>query len=106
MLSALVAQFAGCADPEYVRTQSDYDICVYVIAPPPLAPDENIKEGQRQARYRNLDCSKYAAAIIQQSNNLNNALVQMGQQQQQQQIRTPVQTTCVRNGAFTNCTSY
>ena len=28
------------------------------------------------------------------------------QQQQQQQIRTPVQTNCFRNGAYTNCTSY
>lgn len=27
-------------------------------------------------------------------------------QQQQQQIRTPVQTNCIRNGQYTNCTSY
>ena len=39
------------------------------------------------------------------SANYLNALGAM-QQQQQQQIRTPVQTNCFRNGAYTNCTSY
>ena len=35
-----------------------------------------------------------------------NALGAMQQQQQVQPIRTPVQTNCYRNGAYTNCTSY
>ena len=39
------------------------------------------------------------------SANYLNALGAM-QQKQQQQIRTPVQTNCYRNGAYTNCTSY
>jgi len=40
------------------------------------------------------------------ANYLNALGAMQQQQQQQQQIRTPVQTNCYRNGAYTNCTSY
>lgn len=108
LLSAiLIFQLLACANPERVRASSDYNVCRLVILQPPLAPRENMQEAERQIRLRNLDCSRYAGAIIQQDINATNALIQLNQMnQQQQQIRNPIQTTCVRNGVFTNCTSY
>ena len=105
MLSFIGLQIVGCANPDKIRLSSDYNICRLVILQPPLAPRENMEEAEIQVRYRKLDCSKYAAAIIQQDNNATNALIQLNQMNQQQ-YRTPVQTNCVRNGVYTNCTSY
>ena len=105
MLSTLsTLLLTGCQTPADVRGYSDYRICRAHILRPPLAPREALNEADNQVRIRNLDCSRYASAIIQQDNNATNALIQLNQQQQQ--IRTPVQTQCYRNGAYVNCTSY
>jgi hypothetical protein len=75
-----------------------------------------IEEAYRAKKITNAQAKSYAYdafnKTIQAGNdradaasaNYFNALGAM--QQQQQQIRTPVQTNCYRNGAYTNCTSY
>jgi len=75
-----------------------------------------ISEAYRANKITDAQAKSYAydafMRTIQASNDRSDAafMKYMGamqqQQQQQQQIRTPVQTNCVRNGSYTNCTSY
>jgi hypothetical protein len=108
-LCLVVMSMAGCATPVSVQRASDYEVCRLSLLRPPLQSDSAIYEADRQIKVRGLNCNSYAGTIYQQQQQGLNQLIlmqQQQQQQQQQQIRTPVQTTCSRNGQFVNCTSY
>jgi len=111
-LFSALALMAGCATPVSVQGASDYEVCRLSLLRPPLQSGTAINEADRQIRTRGLDCNTYAGTIYQQQQQGMNALIQMQQQQQQQQlqrqqqIRTPIQTTCYRNGQYVNCTTY
>jgi hypothetical protein len=83
----LGAMLSGCVTPQQVAAESDYNLCRAAINGARLS-QASMQELQRQIRIRNLDCSKYATAIVQQ-NAVDNAArlqyLQMLQQQDAQQ---------------------
>ena len=97
------ALISGCQTPAEVAGYSDYRICRASILRPLLASESLIAEAERQIRVRGVDCSRYASAIMQEDANSTRALQALSQQGQQNK---PVQTQCIKNGIFVNCTTY
>jgi len=109
LLCLIILLLSGCASKQEMqakfRAQSDGALCLGWMT----APSINIWQSDREAEIasRGLDCWKYgdvARARQAADDSFQRGLNQM--QQAQPQVRTPVQTNCIRNGAYTNCTSY
>ena len=104
-LTAIAAAFisvalVGCSTPADVRGYSDYRVCRSHILRPPLASQAALQEANNQVRIRNLDCSKYAAAIIQEDANVSRAIMPLAQPPRQ-----ATQTQCWREGIYMRCTT-
>ena len=97
---ALVLLLAGCATASDVAGFSDYRVCRAHILRPPLASRELLNEADREVRVRGVDCSRYAAAIMQDDSNNTKLLQQLSQPE-----RRPIQTRCWGSGIFVQCTS-
>lgn len=64
----LPALLLGCATPEYVAKQSDWDVCRFTMGGP------HARNAEAEAKRRGLDCRQYYGAIQQQNANRNRAL--------------------------------
>lgn len=102
MVLSLIALIGltGCQTPQDVQGFSDYRVCRAHILRPPLASREVLLEADRQVRLRQLDCSRYATAIMQEDAKNTQALQQLSQPQPR-----PTQTRCWGSGIFVQCTS-
>jgi hypothetical protein len=74
-----VVLLMGCATPNTVQRESDYEICRLSILRPPLQSAAAINEADRQIRTRGVNCSAYAGNILHQQ--------QIGMQQMQQGLQ-------------------
>jgi hypothetical protein len=98
----------GCATPNTVQRESDYEICRLSILRPPLQSAQAINEADRQIRIRGVNCSAYAGNILHQQQiglqqmqqGLN--MMQQGSRVQQQQ-QQPLQNQIKSNQPTVQC---
>ena len=90
---------SSCSTPGEVIQASDYRVCRAHILRPPLMGSSALEEANRQVAARNLDCSKYAAAIMQEKENADKGLRDLveADQRKREQARG-LNCTSIRTG--------
>jgi len=105
LVASVMLILSGCAgSPMHTSSMSrgelmgidDYTLCKAATPRELYEPSGNV---MMEVRRRSLDCRTMYTYVP-------TPVIVVPQQQQQQQIRTPIQTTCTKNGQFVNCTTY
>jgi|GEM_PF-4390719 len=101
----LACALGGCVSADFYRNTASSKLCIDYLTLPSL----NINHGARaeELARRGENCEQYMG-IAQTRKNTDTAFensLRSLQQPPAQQIKTPIQTTCYRNGQYTNCTT-
>jgi hypothetical protein len=101
MMLALLASLYGCATPEYVAGQSDWNVCRFTMGGP------HARNAEAEAKRRGLDCRPYYGAIQQQKASEASAIQNYLRSTQPAAMPAPAIRNCrsvrVGNGIETQC---